>query len=95
MHGPTSLCRAIRANHLKFAISKSQSREKFCTHPLPPIFGLKKGTFQGRRVGVYILRPHAAGILDPPPPLIIHPPTPRRVFSGVGGVGVYKMWPHT
>ena len=27
------------------------------------------------------------------PPLFYTPPTPRRVFSGVGGVGVYKMWP--
>ena len=25
----------------------------------------------------------------------IHPPTPRRVFSGVGGVGAYKFWPRS
>ena len=39
---------------------------------------------------MYILRAHAAGILYAPPPFYT-PPTPRRVFSGVGGVGVYKI----
>ena len=59
--------------------------------PHPPHFGLK-GIFEGRGVGVHILRPHAAGI---PPPHFFHPPTPRRVFSGVGGLGVYKIWPRS
>ena len=40
-------------------------------------------------VGVYISRPHAAGILLPPP--FYTPPTSRRVFWGVGGV--CKIWP--
>ena len=40
---------------------------------------------------MYILRPHAVGILYAPPFYISS--TPRRVFSGVGGVGVYKIWP--
>ena len=41
---------------------------------------------------MYILRPHAAGILYPP--LFIRPPpTPRTVFSCGGGVGVYKIRP--
>ena len=67
------------------------SGEKLYTPPPSPHFWLK-GIFQGRGVGVYILRPHAAGILYAPPPFYT-PPTPRRVFSGVGGVGVYKIWP--
>ena len=57
--------------------------------PLPHFW--PKGIFQGRGVGVYILRPHTAGILYAPP--FYTPPTPRRVFSGVGGVGVYKNRP--
>ena len=50
-----------------------------------------KGIFQGRGVGVYIWRPHAAGILYAPP--FYTPPTPRRVFSGVGGWGCIKFGP--
>ena len=66
--------------------------------PPSPISGQKefsrwpKGIFQGRGVGVYILRPHAAGILSPPPPFYT-PPTPRRVFSGAGGWGCIKSGP--
>ena len=41
---------------------------------------------------MYILRPHAAGILYAPPPSHT-PPTPRRVFSGVGGWGCFKFGP--
>ena len=51
-----------------------------------------KGIFQGRGVGVYILRPHATGILYPPPPFYIHPPPLGGYFQG-WGVGVYKIWP--
>ena len=40
---------------------------------------------------MYILRPHAVGILYPPP--FYTPPTPRRVFSGVGGWGCIKSGP--
>ena len=40
---------------------------------------------------MYILRPHAAGILYAPP--FYTPPTPRRVFSGVGGWGCIKIGP--
>ena len=43
---------------------------------------------------MYILRPHAAGILYAPPPFYT-PPTPRRVFSGVGGWGCIKFGPVT
>ena len=42
-------------------------------------------------MGVYILRPHAAGILYAPP--FYTPPTPRRVFSGVGVWGCIKFGP--
>ena len=40
---------------------------------------------------MYILRPHAAGILYAPP--FYTPPTPRRVFSGVWGGGCIKFGP--
>ena len=56
--------------------------------PFPPFW--LEGIFHGRGVGVYILRPHAAGILYAP--LFYTPPTPRRV-GVVSGVGVYKIWP--
>ena len=58
--------------------------------PLRPHFG-QKTSFRERGGGVYILKPPAAGFYTPP--LFYTPPTPRRVFSGVGGVGVYKIWP--
>ena len=68
------------------------SGETLYTPPPPsPHFWLK-GIFQGRGVGVYILRPHAAGILYPPPPFYT-PPTPSRVFLGVGGWGCIKFGP--
>ena len=44
------------------------SREKLHTPPPSPPF-LAKRHFSGEGVGVYILRPHAAGILYAPPPL--------------------------
>ena len=59
--------------------------------PPTPISG-HKAFFRGGGVGVYILRPHAAGILYAPP--FYTPPTPRRVFSGVGG-WVYKIRPRS
>ena len=59
--------------------------------PLPPIFG-QKGIFRGRGGG-YFEAP-AAGILYAPSPLFYAPPpTPRRVFSGVGGWGCMKFGP--
>ena len=74
-----------------FTGPKIQGDITYAPPPPSPHFW-PKGIFQGRGMGVYILSPHAAGILYAPPPFI-HPPTPRRVFSGVGGVGVYKIWP--
>ena len=80
-------CSFVNSHLLKFIAG-----EKFYTPPFPPHFWLK-GIFQGGGggVGVYILSPHAAGILYAPPfytpPPFIHPPpfytppTPRRVFS--------------
>ena len=65
------------------------SRQILYTHPPPLPHFWPKGIFQGRGVGVYISWPYAAGILYAPPPLYT-PPTPRRVFSGVG---VYKNRP--
>ena len=59
------------------------------TPPPPPISG-QKAFFRGGG-GVYILSPHAAGILYAPP--FYTPPTPRRVFLGVGGWGCIKFGP--
>ena len=61
-------------------------------HPPPSPHFWPKGIFQGRGGGVYILSPHAAGILYPPPPFYT-PPTPKRVFLGVGGWGCIKFGP--
>ena len=62
--------------------------------PSPPF--LAKRHFPGEGGGgVYFEaprgRPHAAGILYAPP--FYTPPTPRRVFSGVGGWGCIKFGP--
>ena len=53
-----------------------------------------EGIFQGRGVGVYILRPHAAGSLYAPPFYTPPPPPLEGCFQG-WGVGVYKIWPRT
>ena len=71
-------------------ISKGYFQGEIIYTPHPPHFWLK-GIFPGRGVGVYILSPYAAGIFSPPPPPVFHPPTPRRVFSGVGGWGCVKF----
>ena len=65
------------------------SGKKLYTPPPLPHFW-PKGIFQGRGVGVYTLRPHAAGILYAPP--FIHPPPLGGYFQG-WGVGVYKIRP--
>ena len=74
---------AIR--HLFFCVIARVRGEIIYAPPPPPPHFWPQGIFQGRGVGVYILRPHAAGILYAPP--CYTPPTPRRVFSGVGGGG--------
>ena len=50
-----------------------------------------EGIFKGEG-GVYILKPPMAGVLYSPP-LVYAPPTPRRVFSGVGGWACMKVGP--
>ena len=56
----------------------------------PPLHFWAEGTFKGEGGGLYILKLPAAGFSYAPP--FYTPPTPRRVFSGVGG-GLYKIWP--
>ena len=71
----------------KLQTTRFEPREKLYTPPPPsPIFGQK--AFWGG--GVHILSPHAAGFLYAP--LFYTPPTPRRVFWGVGG-GFIKFGP--
>ena len=65
------------------------SREELYTPPPPPIFG-QKGIFMGGG-GVYILKPPRQEFYTPP--LFYTPPTPKRVFSGVGGWGCIKFSP--
>ena len=67
-----------------------QSREKFYVHP-PPY--LARRHFQcGGGGGVYILRPHVAGILYAIPPFL-HAPLPLEGSFQGWGVGVYKTRP--
>ena len=59
--------------------------------PPSPLSPWPKGIFQGRGVGVHILRPPGAEILYAP--LLYTPPTPRRVLPGVRGWGCTKFGP--
>ena len=70
-----------------------RSRKKLYTPPpLPPISG-QKAFSRGGGVGRKKFEaPRGRNFIRPPPPLL-YTPTPRRVFSGVGGVGVYKIRP--
>ena len=59
------------------------SRAKLYNPPPPPHFW-PEGIFQGGGGGgVYFEAPRGRNFIRSPPS--IHPPTPRRVFSGVGG----------
>ena len=51
--------------HQVIVIISSQNEITYAPPPRPHFW--PKGSFQGRGVGVYILRPHAAGILYAPP----------------------------
>ena len=62
------------------------SREKLYTPPPLPHFWPERNFYGGG--GGYILKPPRQEFFSPP--LFYTPPTPRRVFSGVG---VYKIWP--
>ena len=62
------------------------SREKLYTPPSPR-------HFQGRGVGVYVLRPPRSRNLISPPPLLLYTPHPSKGVFRSGGVGVYKIWP--
>ena len=86
----TSSRRLLRDRFFSAFMHKLQGEIIYAPPPPSPHFWLK-GIFQGRGVGVYILRPHAPGILYAPP--FYTPPTPRRVFSGVGGWGCIKFGP--
>ena len=86
-----NVCPAHFMHHLCTCSSSEKlqkAREKLYTPP--PSHFWQKALIRGRGRGVYILKPPAAGFLHPP--LVYTHPTPRRVFSGVGG-GVYKIWP--
>ena len=67
------------------------SRARLYTPPSPTPISGRKAFFRGGGVGVYILRPHAAGILCAP--RFYTPPTPRRVISGVGVWGCINFGP--
>ena len=71
-------------------LAKCQGKIINAPPPPPPHFG-QKTLFREGGGGVYILKPPAAGFYTPPP--LLYAPHPLRVFSGVGGVGVYKIRP--
>ena len=70
------------------------SREKLYTpRPLPPTFWARRH-FSGRGGGgLHILKPPRQEFYTPPFFLNYTPPTPRGVFSGVGGWGCIKFGP--
>ena len=67
------------------------SREKLYTPPPPPPIFWPKGIFRGGGWGCIFCGPTRQEFYTPPP--FIHPPTPRRVFSGEGGWGCIKFGP--
>ena len=66
----------------------TKSGEKLYTPPPSPIFG-QKGNFGGEGGGCIFWSPPRQEFYTPP--LFYTPPTPRRVFSGWGGGGVYNF----
>ena len=66
------------------------SREKLYTPPPSPHFLAKRHFSREGGGGVYFEAPRGRNFIRPP---FYTPPTPRRVFSEMGGVGVYKIWP--
>ena len=58
--------------------------------PPPPFFG-PEAFFRGGGGGCIFRGPTRQEFYTPPP--FYTPPTPRRVFSGVGGWGCIKIWP--
>ena len=84
---------SLRKNGLTSLIKEvSPGKNSIRPPPLSPFCG-QKGIFGGEGGGVYNLEPPRQEFYTPP--LFYTPPTPRRVFSGVGGVGVYKIWPRS
>ena len=58
--------------------------------PLPPFLAKRHFPVEGGG-GVYFEAPRGRNFIRPPP--LYTPPTPRRVFSGVGGWGCIKFGP--
>ena len=58
--------------------------------PLPPFLARRHFSREGGG-GVYFEAPRSRNFIRPPP--FYTPPTPRRVFSGVGGWGCMKFGP--
>ena len=72
-----------------WSFHKSYPGRNYIRPPPPsPHFG-QKACLRERGGGVYILRAPGAGFYTPS--LFYTPPTPRRVFSGLGGWGCIKF----
>ena len=95
--GPTSLIKQLETdmrNHAQTNLHNhpQTSRERLYTPPPSSPF-LAKRHFSGEGGGsVYFEAPRGRNFIRPPPPFYT-PPTPRRVFSGVGGWGCIKFGP--
>ena len=71
---------------------KTRPWPKLYTPPSPPISG-QKAFFRGGGWGCIFWAPTRQEFYTPPPPFFIRPPPAEGYFQGVGGVGVYKIWP--
>ena len=67
----------LTKNQPKVFLHKVQGEITYAPPPSPHFW--PKGIFQGRGVGVYILRPHATGILYPPPPFYTNNLIPQHL----------------
>ena len=72
-------------------IGQCNSRKTHVRPPPPCPLSCPEGVFKGKGGGGTLWSPPRQKVYTLPS--FIRPPTPRRIFSRIGGVGVYKIWP--